>query len=204
LDTVAGAHPPIIDHAPLANLPREIDGWQAGAPRSLDPKVETVLGADHHIPLTFITPDQAAPVELFSAWYCDQTKGGIHSPEICLPGGGGEMSSIKAGDIGEALGAGQSFNITRVVITKNMNKLVVFYCFDQSSRHIASDCTATAMLVWSEITEGQTDGALVRLTNAIPSGESKETAKVRLMAFLSVSRGQLVRHVDGRVYGEAK
>ncbi|MFT6772388.1 MAG: EpsI family protein [Paracoccaceae bacterium] len=159
-------------------------------------------GADDYISLTFASPDQAAPVELFSAWYRDQTKGGIHSPEICLPGGGWEMSSIKAVDIGEALGTGPGFNINRAVITKNMNNLMVFYWFDQSSRHIASDYKAKAMLVWSGITEGRTDGALVRLTTAILPGESEDSAEARLMSFLSVTRGQLALHVDGRVYEE--
>jgi EpsI family protein len=147
--------------------------------------------------------DAAAPVELFSAWYRDQTKDRIHSPEICLPGGGWETSFVKAVDIAEALGAGPGFDINRAVITKNRNKFMVFCCFDRSSRHIASDCKAKAMLVWSGITEGRSYGALVRLINAILPGEAEETAEVRLISFLSISRGRLARHVDGRVYGEA-
>jgi EpsI family protein len=190
---------PVVNRQPLDAFPREVADWRAvGIPRALEPQVEKALGADDYISLNFARTAAEPPVELFSAWYLDQTKGGIHSPEVCLPGGGWEMTSIRTVDIGPRVGAEGAFNVNRAVITKNMNQLLVYYWFDQSGRHIASDYLAKAMLVWSGITEGRTDGALVRVTTAIMPSETPEAAEERLLSFLIPAAEILPRHVDGR------
>ncbi|MBR28582.1 MAG: VPLPA-CTERM-specific exosortase XrtD [Rhodobacteraceae bacterium] len=191
---------PEIDRAPLAALPRQIDGWRAGHPRELEPKVERALGADDYISLAYASPTPGAPsVELFSAWYLDQSKGGIHSPEVCLPGGGWEMSSLKTIDIGPKLGLAPGFDINRAVIIKNMTRMMVFYWFDQSGRHIASDFKAKAMLIWSGAVEGRTDGALVRLTTVMNANETEAQAEERLLGLLRPMMEVLPQHIDGRL-----
>lgn len=188
---------PVIERAPLTSFPNVVETWRAGPPRLLDPKVERVLGADEYVSLNFVDPTQAAPVELFSAWYQDQTKGGIHSPEVCLPGGGWEMTSIEAVDIGAKLGVGPGFDVNRAEITKGGTRLLVYYWFDQSGRRIASDYLAKAMLVWSGMTEGRTDGALVRLTTPILPGEKADDAEARLISFLTPASRILLNHLGG-------
>ena len=42
---------------------------------------------------------QAQPVGFFTAWYEDQSQGGVHSPEICLPGGGWEIAWLERTDM---------------------------------------------------------------------------------------------------------
>jgi exosortase D (VPLPA-CTERM-specific) len=188
---------PTIERQPLTAFPNVVENWRAGPPRLLDPKIEQVLGADEYISLTFADPAQRVPVELFSAWYRDQTQGGIHSPEVCLPGGGWEMTSIESTDIGAKLGMGPGFNVNRAVITKDGMQLLVYYWFDQSGRRIASDYLAKAMLVWSGMTEGRTDGALVRLTTQIVPGETPDAAEARLIDFLTPASRVLLDHLGG-------
>ena len=50
------------------------------------------LGADDYHQVTLVSADQEIPVGLFMAWYADQTQGGVHSPEVCLPGSGWEIA----------------------------------------------------------------------------------------------------------------
>jgi exosortase D (VPLPA-CTERM-specific) len=187
-----------ISREQLADFPREVDGWRAGPPRMLEAKVEKVLGADDYLSLDFQHVDRRVGVEMFVAWYQDQTKGGIHSPEICLPGGGWEITTIKTVDLGPQLGLDKEFNINRAVINKSMNQLLVYYWFDQTGHQIASDFRAKAMLVVSGITEGRTDGALVRLTTPILPGETEAAAEERMLELLRPLSGILPQYVNGR------
>jgi exosortase/archaeosortase family protein len=43
--------------------------------------------------------DTEPEVGLFMAWYEDQSQGGVHSPEICLPGAGWEIAWLERSDI---------------------------------------------------------------------------------------------------------
>lgn len=189
---------PQISRAELSSFPRNIDGWQAGPPRMLEPEVEVALGADDYLSLNFQKPGVRVGVEMFVAWYEDQTKGGIHSPEVCLPGGGWEMTSIKTVDLAPRLGTTQEFPVNRAVIRKDSTELLVYYWFDQSGNQIASDYMAKAMLVWTGITQGRTDGALVRLTTQILLGESEDAAEERLLDLLTPMMQDLPQHIDGR------
>ncbi|SFI98220.1 VPLPA-CTERM-specific exosortase XrtD [Albimonas pacifica] len=191
---------PAIDRQPYAQMPARIGEWtlvNRSAP--LEKRVERVLGADDYIGLSYGHADAAAPVEFFSAWYHDQTKGGIHSPEVCLPGGGWEMHSIKTVDLAPRLGVEGSFNVNRAVIIKGGSRLLVYYWFDQSGRRIASDYVAKAMLVVNGVVEGRTDGALVRLTTPILAREREADAEARLLGFLAPADDVLPRFVDGRI-----
>ncbi|MFT6772386.1 MAG: hypothetical protein ACJA1L_000090 [Paracoccaceae bacterium] len=62
---------------------------------------------------------------------------------------------------------------------------------------MASDYLAKAMLVWSGITEGRTDGALVRLTTQIVPGETPDAAEARLIDFLTPASRILLDHLGG-------
>ena len=62
------------------------------------------LQADDYRSVDLVNPDHAAPVGLFMAWYADQTQGGVHSPEVCLPGGGWEIAWLERTDITERIG----------------------------------------------------------------------------------------------------
>ncbi|MDF2234566.1 VPLPA-CTERM-specific exosortase XrtD [Albimonas sp. CAU 1670] len=190
---------PPIDRQPYSRMPAEIGDWSVVSrqPRLSD-QIERVLGADDYIGLNFAKADAPAPIELFSAWYHDQTKGGIHSPEICLPGGGWEMHSIRTVDLGPRLGLAPGFDVNRAVIIKGGSKLLVYYWFDQSGRRIASDYMAKAMLLVNGIVEGRTDGALVRLTTPIRPDESEAQAEARLLDFLKPAVDVLPPFLDGR------
>ena len=108
------------------------------------------------------------------------------------------MTSIKTVDLGPQLGVDKEFNINRAVINKGMNQLLVYYWFDQTGHQIASDFLAKGMLVWSGITEGRTDGALVRLTTPILPGETEAIAEARMLELLRPLAGVLPDYVNGR------
>lgn len=174
-----------IDREPFALFPRSFeDEWRAMPARALEPNIEENLGADDYYWIDMISPDQPAPVDFFSAWYSDQTNGGVHSPEICLPGSGWEIAALDRIDIAPEIGWPEPFHLNRAVIQRGAIRQMVYYWFDQRGRKVAWDFAAKAQLVLDGIRTGRTDGALVRLTTVILERESEEEAEARLRSAL--------------------
>ncbi len=185
-----------VQRDPFALFPRRIDEWrQAGPPRALTAAVERTLAADDYIALEFTAPDQAAPVEVFSAFYADQSDGGVHSPEICLPGGGWEIAWLERSDLTDEMGWDSPFMVNRAIIQKGETRMMVYYWFDQKGRKIAWDMAAKYWLLVDGVRTGRTDGALVRLTTPILPGESDAAADARLNAMLKSTVPVLPRFI---------
>ncbi len=166
-------------------FPRQMGAWeQVGTPRRLSPEVARTLGADDYHSVSFQRAGDPTSVEFFSAWYANQSQGGVHSPEICLPGGGWEIAWLERTDMAEALNWDQPYEVNRAIIQKGETRMMVYYWFEQKGRRIAWDFEAKFWLMIDGITTGQTDGALVRLTTLITDGETDAEAQARLIAML--------------------
>lgn len=168
----------------FAAFPTQLGDWRSGPSRTLDTKIERALGADDYWQVDFHAPDQAATVNLFMAWYADQSQGGVHSPEICLPASGWEIAWLERSEISEEIGTEGDFNINRAVIQKGQTRMLVYYWFEQRGRKVAWDIAAKFHLLMDGIVTGQTDGAIVRLTTPIAPDETDAAAEVRLRDIL--------------------
>jgi exosortase D (VPLPA-CTERM-specific) len=185
-----------IQRESFVAFPREIGEWrQEGAPEILDPEIAKVLAADDYHSVQLSHPSMAAPVGLFMAWYSDQLQRGVHSPEICLPGGGWEIAWLERSDITERLGADRPFNLNRAIIQKGETRMMVYYWFQVRDRRIAWDIAAKFWLTADSIPTGRTDGALVRLTTPILRGESEAEAEARLFEVLQGLEAPLPRFI---------
>lgn len=174
-----------VERIDFATFPRELGGWkQRGLSERLSPSVTASLGADDYHSVEFVNPNEAAPVRFFSAWYDDQSEGGVHSPEICLPGAGWEIAWLERSDLTQAMGWDTTFEVNRAIIQKGETRMMVYYWFEQKGRKIAWDFEAKFWLMVDGISTGRTDGALVRLTTAMGKDEAPETADARLMNML--------------------
>ena len=176
----------IVDRDQFALFPRELGNWRQDGPRELlETRIERALGADDYHQVTLRNPDAAADVGLFMAWYQDQSQGGVHSPEICLPSSGWEIAWLERSDVGPDLGMSEPFNLNRAIIQQGETRMMVYYWFQQGSRRVAWDFAAKFYLMVDGVTTGNTDGAIVRLTTMITPGESDADAEARLREVLS-------------------
>jgi len=169
-----------IERDPFLLFPRQVGDWESSPTLPLTPEIEETLGADDYHSVELTTADAAAPVGLFMAWYEDQSDGGTHSPEVCLPGSGWEIAWIERVDIGAELGLGEEYPINRAIIQKGEQRMMAYYWFEQHGRHIAWDYAAKFWLLWDGVRLGRTDGALVRLLTPIGRDESEAVAEERL------------------------
>ncbi len=188
--------PSKVDRDPFAVFPRTLGEWR-GSSTSLEPDIERTLAADDYYSAIYRSPE-GHQVDFFSAYYRKQTEGGgIHSPEVCIPAGGWEMSRITPVevDLSETTGIAP-FNVKRAVIQKGEFKQLVYYWFEQRGRRLTNDYVAKFYTVWDSVMMGRTDGALVRVLTPIGKGENGEAeAESRLVAFLSEAMPRLSRFV---------
>lgn len=177
-----------LQREPLFLFPTTIGGWDAGAPEKLEPNIEAVLKADDYLLVGYSSAEQPTSVNLFIAWYRKQTEGsGIHSPEVCVPAGGWEMSEIEVETVAVQLSSGTEtlVPVNRAIIRKGLSKQLVYYWFEQRGRRLTSDYLSKAVTVVDAMTIGRTDGGLVRLVTPIASGENESDADGRLKSFMS-------------------
>ncbi len=185
-----------IERDSFALFPRTLGDWrQYGTPQRLDARVEQVLAADDYHSVQLVRDDGNPPVEFFSAWYANQSQGGVHSPEICLPGGGWEIAWLERTDMADAMGWDRPFNINRAIIQKGETRMMVYYWFEQKGRKIAWDMAAKYWLLIDGVRTGRTDGALVRLTTAVGANETDAEAEARLRSVMGEVMGVLPRFV---------
>ena len=186
-----------VERTPYAFFPDRLGVWQAGPRRTLTPRIARALGADDYIIAEYRHPDFAAPVEFYSAWYLDQTGGGIHSPEICIPGGGWEIDALERTTIEIATAEGpRPVRLNRIVIRDGMSRQLAYYWYDQRGRRLASDFAAKLWLLWDSFVTGRSDGALVRLVTRMAPGETVAEAEKRLRALMRHALPELPNHID--------
>jgi len=169
-----------IEREPFVLFPRTLDEWSSTPMSRLSDAVERSLGADDYYGANFSRSQSEPSVEFFSAFYEDQTKGGTHSPEICLPSSGWEIAKLDRIDVAPRLGLPEPYRLNRAVIQKGEARMLVYYWFEQHGRHVAWDFEAKFMLLWDGFTIQRTDGALVRLTTPIGRDETEEQAEARI------------------------
>ena len=173
-----------VDREPFAVFPARLGEWRAGPPEILETKVERALGADDYHQVDLVSPDWNVPVGLFMAWYADQSQGGVHPPEVCLPASGWEIAWLERTDVADEVGHAGAFNLNRAIIQKGQTRMMVYYWFEQRGRKVAWDMAAKFHLLVDGIATGQTDGAIVRLTTLIAADESDADAEARLQDVL--------------------
>jgi exosortase D (VPLPA-CTERM-specific) len=167
-----------FDRFPLTN-----SEW-TGKRLLLEPDIERVLGADDYLLADFSKPGERAPVNFLVSYYNSQTSGsGIHSPEVCIPAGGWEVSQWQQTNLKIDGNSSYDFKVNRAIIQKGQSRQLVYYWFEQRGRRLTSDYVAKAYTVWDSAAMGRSDGALVRVVTSI-DGKDVTSAEERLHRFL--------------------
>ncbi|WP_420336501.1 VPLPA-CTERM-specific exosortase XrtD [Roseibium sp.] len=188
--------PTPINRLPLGIFPMHVENWQ-GRATILDREIERVLGADEYLLADY--ENNETSVNLLMTFYRSQTKSsGIHSPEICLPGGGWEVSKWEQKSINVGTGdAAKTIEVNRAVIQLGLRRQLVYFWFEQRGKRITNDFEAKFVSMWDTFFEGRSDGGLVRVVTPIAPGEDVELADERLQSFLHNVEPMLPEYFPG-------
>lgn len=185
----------VVQREPFVLFPHEVGEWTTGPAQRLDAETARVLAADDYYASRLTSAGGTGPVDLFVAWYKDQLEGGTHAPTDCLPASGWEIASLD--EVDAAPPGVAPFRMNRAVIRKGLDQMLVYYWYEQQGERTASSYAAKLLLTWSKVTEGRSDGALVRLVTPIFEDEPIGSAEARLQSAAAGVVGSLPRFVPG-------
>ncbi len=189
--------PAPLDRDSFLLFPRQLGSW-SGVTTQLEPEIEEVLGADDYIMATYMAPGAAQHVNVFSAFYDQQTEGsGIHSPEVCLPAGGWEIFSLDPHQVSFPDTTFGTFEVNRAIIQNGRQQQVVYYWFEQRGQRFTNDFRAKIAVFLDSLLHARTDGALVRFVSPIGPGETAADADARILEIMGEALTRLPRFVPG-------
>jgi exosortase D (VPLPA-CTERM-specific) len=152
-------------------FPLTIGGW-TGERQALEPDVERILMASDYLLADY--RGVGRPVDVLVAYFDSQSKGkAIHSPQVCLPGSGWEVSRWMTVETSVRTPSGERLSVNRAIIQKGLDRQLVYYWFDQQGRSLTSDYAAKIYTLIDAVGRGRTDGALVRLVTPIDRSEAQ-------------------------------
>lgn len=185
---------PIQLEQSLSQFPLAIDGW-SGTAGSLDEQALSVLGTNDYFIGDYQKTGENASVNLYILYYASQdvtTNQAVHSPLVCIPGGGWKIDEQSTKEI--ALDSGRTFPVNVLTISKGLDRQLVYYLYVQEGEPILSAPVARLINIRNAVMRGRTSGAMIRFVTGINSEESVAMAQKRLDAYV---RGAL-----NAIYGE--
>jgi EpsI family protein len=167
---------------PLQSFPMQLSNW-TGTDIAIQKDVLEVLGPGDFLLRVYQDPAEKQPfVDLFVAYFPSQRTGDtIHSPKHCLPGSG--WLPVESSRVTLSLPGHSPFPANRYVIAKGDSRQLVLYWYWAHDRGVASEYWAKFYLVADSMRMNRSDGALVRITTPMYSGETAGAAQQRLLPF---------------------
>lgn len=176
------------ERKPLTEFPLTMADWRASEGR-MESQIEQFLGMDDYV-LADYRRSSSEVVNFYVAYYGSQRKGvSPHSPEVCIPGGGWQITDLSR--VPATLAGHQAFEVNRVVIDQAGQRQIVYYWFEQRGRRISNEYWMKWYLLSDSVTRNRTDGALVRLTTPVGVLESASMADRRLLDFMQLAAPRL-------------
>jgi len=184
----------------FSSFPLQIKDWN-GVDVGMGQEYIDALKFDDYIMGNYSQAGDRLPVNFYVAYYASQRKGAsAHSPKSCMPGDGWRIGDFEQRQIGDHVTSlGENLIVNRAVISKGINRQLVYYWFQQRGRVITNEYLMKWYLFWDALTQQRTDGALVRLVVTLPEGSSEEDADKKMADFLDVVFPKLENYVPGKV-----
>lgn len=178
---------PIYLSQPLNQFPTQINTW-IGRPQRMDAQSLEVLGTHDYFLGDYRTLNGDV-VNLYMLYYPKQdstSNQAIHTPEVCIPGGGWVIQSHEIMDIKDSRGFIRKVN--RLIIAKGIERQLVYYWFYQGENMTVNTVSARLSIIRRALFEGKANGGMVRLVTVIGRDEGDEAiAEERLRSFFADS-----------------
>jgi EpsI family protein len=172
---------------------------RSGRKSFMDAQIWEQVGGQAYVSIDYLR-ENAAPINFYVAYYEYQRKAGdfIHSPKLCLPGGGwfiekSGVRHLKANPHGGAAPAGLEFN--ELVVEKGGLRHISYYWYQGRDRNFTSEYAAKFYMVWDGLLRRRTDGALVRLMMPLTKDMTVDEGRRILDAFALAASKELQQYL---------
>ena len=179
----------------LNRFPGLVDGRLA-TPGTLDPVFLGELQLDDYMMADYKSAART-PINLYIAYYDVQAEGAgtIHSPRSCLPGSGWRIKTVDQRLLSDIAVAGKPLEVSRALIAKDNQQVLVYYWMQQRGRIITSELMAKWWIFWDRLTLGRSDGALVRVMMEVGPYQDIAVADQQMQQFVRAIVPDLPRFI---------
>ncbi len=175
----------IPDHPNLSVFLNPVHGWR-GTTSLLEPEVIKTLALTDYFLADYKREGHKASINFYLAYYKSQhVRANIHVPLGCILGSGWRVERQEIVPV--PLDGFGRVPLKRVLITKGGESVLSYYWLDQRGRVVNTAFANKWYLFLDALTEGRTDGALVRLATPILKDETPDDADARLRIFLNAA-----------------
>ena len=184
----------------FAFFPSNLGTWR-GTRAALSPAALSLLKPTDYLLMNLRRASSEPAVEFYSAYYSSQLGGtAIHSPKVCLPGGGWEILNIDQVALKEGEGLPN-----RAVLQSDRGTMLVYYWFQLRGRITNSEYEAKWLNMKDSILSSRSDGALVRLATVLDleSDDPMGQADQRIRSVADGIWPKLAAYVPGRLESQA-
>src|SRR5882762_6150570 len=150
----------VVLHQPLRELPYSVGSW-VGIEQPLDARIVQAVGVSDYTNRSY-SSQQNGFAQLYVGYYASQ----------------------RTGDTTISISGGRQIVVNEYVIQQGLDKMLVFYWYQDRGRVIASEYSAKFWMVADAIYRNRTDGALVRLIT--PLHDDDVVARSRLVSFTQI------------------
>ena len=180
----------IAERTDFEAFPSQIADWNVKR-RYLTIELQDNLDADDYFIGEYRRPDGES-VELYMAYHALQQNGSaLHSPEVCIPGGGWKITDGSRTVLETPHG---EINVRRMVIDLRFDRRLVYYWFQQQGQTFNDENLARASLLLSAFKSQRTDSSLVRFTTPIVDDDI-DAADARITGFIAEVAPHLNRYI---------
>jgi exosortase D (VPLPA-CTERM-specific) len=182
------------DRLPFAVFPRQFAEWR-GTELPVDQSSLNTLKATDYLSVGY--DNGRTRVDVWVAYYSAQVAGGaVHSPQVCIPGGGWEIESVEQRTIALSDGgSSRPLPLQRLIIRRGNDRAMVYYWFVEAGQPIADETAAKLKLLANAILENRRDGALVRFMAPI-EGKDDAAADGLITQFIATIDPTLRPYLD--------
>lgn len=177
----------IPDKKAFIEFPMQFDGW-TGHQNRLDERVVEILTPSDYLFANYFDEKQNA-VNILIAYYETQRDGvAPHSPRVCIPGGGWEITNISRRVF-------EDLPYNRAIIQKDNLQQLVYYWFQGRGRVIANEYTSKWFVFQDSLMMNRSDGALIRFVTPVFPGEDIKEADSRIQSLIKQTRPELDKFI---------
>ncbi len=171
----------IPQRVPFEVFPKLLGQW-TGSLGVLDDQTIDSLKLTDYVWGSYQSAAHTAPVDLLSTWYAVQTDGATpHSPNICLPGAGWEITTLQRTSV--HLENGLEVPLNRALLERQGERMLAYYWFQQRGRLFANEFAMKWYIIQDSVMMNRSDGGMVRLTTRLDGTAADGDA--RLQAFMT-------------------
>lgn len=175
---------------PLAEFPHRLGGWEGRDHRFEDYVYEKLKVSDSLL-REYRRPG-APPLYLYVGYYASQREGmQIHSPKHCMPGGGWAPRWARDVELADPALPGGRLTARETLYNKGGEQTLFLYWYQMARRFTTNEYMLKLYMVDHAIRYHRTDAAFVRLSIAVPGGDT-EGAEGELTDFARLCIPELV------------